>query len=214
MTLFFEIFFSFPVIIFSFLLSISVLYWLVAALGIFDIDCLDIDINSADGIDITVSGFGGLLMKFGLNNVPMTLIITLISLFGWFISYFIFYFILQFMQSSFLYYVFGVIIFVVAFIVSVYMTAITIKPLRPLFHKINQTVQAENLIGKVVEIRSSVVTAKKGQAIYEDGGAGLILDVRCMQQSTLKRGDCAVIIRYDKALFIYEIISQEAFLGQ
>lgn len=223
MELFWGIFFSFPVVIFSTLLTLCVLYWLVAAIGILSVDCLDIDFN-IDDINVDVddisaatpssSGFGGLLMKFGFNEVPMTLVITLISLIGWLASYLSFrFFILPLYDLTWLYYLAGTVDFIVIFILAIYITSFFIQPLRPLFSKINANETHKSLLGQVVEIRSSSVNKNKGEAIYENGGAGLILQVRCDESYQFNRGDKAVLLNYDATSNSYEIISIEEFNG-
>ena len=72
----------------------------------------------------------------------------------------------------------------------------------------------KSLLGQVIEIRSSTVTKTKGQAIFEDGGAGLILEVRCDESYQFNRGDKAVILQYDETANCYEIISLKDFNGQ
>ena len=216
MELFLGIFFSFPVIIFSALLTICILYWFVTALGLLSIDCLDFDISFSDTYsDIPPTGFGGLLMKYGFNEVPMTLIITLISLIGWSICYFAFrLLILPLYDLTLFYYLAGIVLLIIAFILAVYLTAIIIKPIRPLFKKMLITHNHKSLLGQVIEIRSSIVTKTKGQAICEDGGAGLILEVRCDESYQFNRGDKAVILNYDENTNFYEIISLKDFNGQ
>ena len=216
MELFLGIFFSFPVIIFSALLTICILYWFVTALGLLTIDCLDFDISVTDTCsDMPPAGFGGLLMKYGFNEVPMTLIITLISLIGWSISYFAFrLLILPLYDHTLFYYLAGIVLLIIAFILAVYLTAFIIKPIRPLFKKMLITHNQKSLLGQVVEIRSSTVTKTKGQAICEDGGAGLILEVRCDESYQFNRGDKAVILNYDENTNCYEIISLKEFNGQ
>lgn len=217
MELFWGIFFSFPVIIFSGLLTLCVLYWLVAAIGILSVDCLDFDFDfDIDDLptDMPTSGFGGLLMKFGFNEVPMTLVITLISLLGFSISYFSFRFlVLPLCHITLYYYIMGTLIFIIAFISAVYLTAYIIKPLRPIFTKLNIANDHKSLLGQTVEIRTSSVNETKGEAIYEDGGAGLILQVRCHDSHQFKRGDKAILLRYDQTNNSYEIISIEEFNG-
>ncbi|WP_392562317.1 hypothetical protein RHO12_02200 [Orbus sturtevantii] len=211
MELFFAIFFSFPVIIFSTLLTLCVLYWLVAAIGILHIDCLDVDF---DGIDASPStGLGGLLLKWGFNEVPMTLIITLISLFGWIFSYLCLrYILIHFITISWLYYLAGIIIFTISFIIATYLTAKVIKPIRPFFNKMGSLNSHKTLLGQVVVIRSSVVNEQKGEAFYEDGGAGLILQVRADSRYLFQRGDKAVLLSYDSVSNSYEIINESDFM--
>lgn len=217
MALFLAIFFSFPVIIFSALLILCILYWLVAAIGLFSIDCLDINLDmDIDGIASHVPGntFAGLLMKFGFNKVPMTLIISLISLIGWVIAYLCTRYLLLYLYDyGVIYYAAGTLLFLFILIISTYITAWLIKPLQPFFNKLDGGNNHRTLLGQIVEIRSSIVNTTKGEAYFEDGGAGLILQVRSDGIYQFKRGDKAVLLSYDAAFNCYEIISIKEFNG-
>ena len=214
MALFFQNCLSFPVSIFSVLLVVVILYWLVASLGLFDIDSFDVDgSDMIDGGDsFSGEGLAGLLMKLGLSGVPVTLIITFITLFGWIISYFSVHLFLRFIDTDLVRYSLGTVIFISTFAVAIFLTSIVIRPLRPLFNKLGSSTTAQMLIGQTVEIRSSSVTSTNGQANYEDGGAGMILQVRT-DSSELKRGARAVILSYDPVNHSYQVISEDEFKG-
>lgn len=213
MALFFQNFLSFPVSIFSALLVIVVFYWLVASLGLLEIDALDIDGGADGGEEAVGESLTGLLMKLGLSGVPVTLTITFITLFGWFISYFSVHLFLRFIDNDLIRYSLGTVIFLVTFAIAIFLTSIVIRPLRSLFKKLNTTTTAKTLIGQTVEIRSASVTTQNGQANYEDGGAGMILQVRASDENTFKRGDRAVILSYDEVTHSYLIISEDEFKG-
>ena len=55
----------------------------------------------------------------------------------------------------------------------------------------------ESLVGKVCTVRTGTVTDRFGEALLEDGGAGLVVRVRVETGETLKRGDQVVIVGYD-----------------
>lgn len=79
---------SFPTVLFSFLLCLAMLYWCVAALGILEVDLLDIEADSA--LDsVQPEGLAGLLLRLGLNGVPVTLVLSLLFFFAWLASYFV-----------------------------------------------------------------------------------------------------------------------------
>lgn len=84
MNLFFQNSLAFPSIIFSALLIIILFYWLCAAFGLLDIDLFNIDSE----LDVDATGLAGWLTKLGLAGIPVTIILTFFTLFGWFISYF------------------------------------------------------------------------------------------------------------------------------
>jgi membrane protein implicated in regulation of membrane protease activity len=228
---------SFPVNVFSGLLIISCLYWLVAALGLVDIDSLDMDTDiDAGGPDIdtdidaggdsdfdalkssgTSSGLGAfssLLFQFGLHGVPMTLIITLISLFGWLISYYAFHWFLgAIFGPGVIRYALGVPLFLAAFAVGAFLTARVIKPLRRFFKKEKQITGA-SLCGRTVTVRSSQVTASYGEVECWNAGSSLLLDVRPAREGAVfSRGDTVVLLDYDPDRRIYTVISEDEFRG-
>jgi hypothetical protein len=217
MALFVQNFLSFPVSIYSGLLVIVTLYWLVAALGIFNIDSFDLDGSDAldaGGDELSGEGLAGLLLKLGLSGVPVTIVITFLTLFGWLISYFSVHLFLRFIDSTLIRYLLGSVIFILTTGVAIYLTSIVIRPLRSLFKKLNATTTAQTLIGQTVEIRSSSVTESNGQAIYEDGGAGMIIQVRSTNGNDFKRGDRAVILSFDSVNHCYQIITENEFRGR
>ena len=80
---------SFPTVLFSFLLILAIIYWGIVALGMVEIDVLDLDAESVvDGAG-QAEGLAALLAKLKLNGVPVTLVLTLLSFFAWFLCYFV-----------------------------------------------------------------------------------------------------------------------------
>ena len=63
----------------------------------------------------------------------------------------------------------------------------------------------DSLMGRVCTISSGDVTGRFGHATFEDGGAGVILNVVCAKANTLKRGDPALILGYDADKGVYEV---------
>ena len=217
---------SFPVSIFSGLLIISALYWLVAAFGLVDMDGfdLDADVDVGDAGDIgDVGGDGsgalgalaGLMHSLGLHGVPLPLIVSFIALFGWLITYHAFRFFLEpLFGPGLIRYALGAGLLAGSLVAAALGTSLMIRPLRPLFKKVPQ-VTGESIRGRVVVIRSTQVTATYGEAVYEDGGAGMLLDVRPAREGeTFKRGDKAVILDYDAASRLYTIITEDEFRGR
>jgi len=235
---------SFPVNIFTGLLIIAALYWLVASLGLLDIDTLDLDIDPGGGADIggdigdvgdlgdaggdvgeagpdaagSVHSMGflpSILLQLGLYGVPMTIILTFIFLVGWFVSYYGFHWGLGVvLEPGLLRYGLGLLLMGFALVVGAIVTSVLIRPLRPLFKK-DEQVTGASLRGKTVVVRSSQVSATYGEAVYEDGAGGMLLDVRpAGEGQTFKRGDKAVILDFDAERRLYTIISEDEFRGR
>ncbi|NIB39104.1 DUF1449 domain-containing protein [Pseudomaricurvus alkylphenolicus] len=211
---------SFPTAFFSFFLALSVLYWLVAVLGFVDLEVLDFDLPEGDSGPAGQGSEGvsnpdvlaGLMLRFGLVGVPVTVIISLISLIGWVICYYSVHFLLAWMGEGFLRLVFGLPVLLVSLYIAVMLTAQVIKPLRPLFLKATQETE-KKVLGQVAVVRTSRVDKDFGEASLEDGGAGLILKIRATGEQTFTRGDRVVLLEYLKEQNVYRVVSEAEYKG-
>jgi hypothetical protein len=205
MELFLHTSLSFPTVLLSFLLCVAILYWLVAALGLVDVELLD-------GDDTALEGLAGLLLKCGLNGVPVTLVLTLLFFFAWLGCYFVQLLILDPLPLGLLRYPLGLLVSVGAVIGAVPLVALLIRPLRPLFRKLEST-DSRSLLGQRVLVRSGRVTEQHGEAMLENGGAGLILRIRAEASREFKRGDRVVLLEYLPEPHAYRVISEAEFDG-
>ncbi|MCK4841609.1 MAG: DUF1449 family protein [Methylococcales bacterium] len=205
---------SFPTVIFTFILAICVLYWLVAVLGIVDIDLLEIDGVDADfdtGSELSgPNALAGVMLKFGLNGVPVTIIVSFLSLFGWMISYYCVHFLSPFIPQGLFYIVFGILVLIVAFLIAMIITAMIVKLLRPFFQKVEQQT-IKRVLGQTAVVRTSKVNNSFGEADFNDGGAGLIFKVRSIGDETFKKGDKVVLLEYLEEKNVYRVISEQDF---
>ena len=209
---------SFPTAIFTFLLAVTTLYWLAAVLGFVDLDFLDFELPEGDGLAGDSQGYSapdvlaGLMLRFGLQGVPVTVIVSFISLFGWFVSYYAVHYLLGWVPDGFLRLLAGLPVLVGALYAAVMITAQIIKPLRPLFKSAQQQT-IKHILGQTAVVRSSRVDSGFGEAVLEDGGAGLLLAVRSTGETTFKRGDRVVLLEHIKEQGVYRVISEEEFQG-
>ncbi len=215
---------SFPTVFFTFFLALFTLYWLVAVLGLVSIDILDFDMPDIDGADIDVGDLdvgdasdltnanvlAGLMLRFGLNGVPVTIVISFIALFGWIISYYSVYFLFSFIPAGMFQYLAGIPVLLISLYSAAMITAFAIKPLRPLFKKAQQETE-KIVIGQVAIVRTSRVDESFGEAVLADGGAGLILKIRSNANSHFKKGDKVVLFEYVKETNVYRVISEQEF---
>lgn len=207
MNLFFQNSLAFPSIIFSALLIIISFYWLCAAFGLLDIDLFNIDSE----LDVDATGFAGWLTKLGLAGIPVTIILTLFTLIGWFISYFTNYWIISAIETDFIRYLVGFLALIIISFLSLNLTAVCLKPIRKKLRSRNKPKSVHQLIGKLAIVRSANVAENKGEAVLEDGGAGLILQIRAPEQENIKRGDSVVIISYDALTHSYQVVTEDEF---
>ncbi|WP_019519845.1 hypothetical protein [Faucicola boevrei] len=188
---------QFPTVIFTALVLFVMLYWLSVLLGVFELDGADV----GDG-DV----LSGLLMKFGLNGVPILVILTIFALAGWLIS-FIFMgvsanFLLNF--PSIFNVLANILVLLVTVAISLWLTNVLVRPIRKVALS-NPTTTASSLVGKIATVRTSVVDANYGEAILEDGGAGLILKVRAVD-STFALGDKVRLTAYLSEQNAYRVV--------
>jgi len=194
---------QFPTVIYSTLLGIVVIYWLVGIVGLIDLDFSgDADIDVDSDIDASVGGLTGLLLTFGLTGVPFTLVISIVILVCWLISFYLQFYMLTWLPSGWLYYVMGTLSNLVVFVISLPITAIFIRPLKGMFNSV-ETTQSNSLVGKDAVIATGTVSTTFGQARVFNEGAELLLDVRCDPEHTLKMGDKVLVIEYSQEQHTY-----------
>lgn len=210
---FHEIVTSFPTVIFTLLLILCMLYWVVAVLGLVDLDILDIDfdgdVDAADSIEAQ-TGLAGLLLKFGLAGVPLTITLTILSLIGWLISYYLSYLLKTMLPDNWLLSLLSIPAFLVVLVVSILITAQIIKPIRNLYAKLNVD-ETKHILGQTVVVRSSVVNAERGEALMNDGGAGILLNVRAFKGAEFSKGDNVVVIEKLDESNLYRVVSEADF---
>ncbi|KZY76472.1 OB-fold-containig protein, partial [Oleiphilus sp. HI0067] len=204
---------------FTFLLLVVVLYWVVAVLGLIEIDVLDFDIPEANGIDInaeqglnSANVLAGLMLRFGLHGVPVTIILSFIALFGWVICYYVVHFLMGILPEGLFSLLASIPILLGSLYISVMITAALIKPLRPLFKKASQET-VKRVLGQTAVVKTSRVDNSFGEATLEDGGAGLLLKVRTDGSASFSKGDRVVLLEYNKEENTYRVISEDDFAG-
>jgi hypothetical protein len=197
---------QFPTVIYSTLLGIVVVYWLVGMLGLVDLDFggdADLDIEVDGDVDISVGGLAGLMLTFGLTGVPFTLVISIITLICWLISFYLQFYILNWLPEGWLYYLMGSIASFIIFLISLPITAVAIRPLKGMFKSVEAT-QSNDLVGNSATIATGTVSETFGQARLFNKGAEMLLDVRCDPEHIIKKGEKVLLIEYmqDKHAYI------------
>lgn len=208
MEIFLQTALSFPTVLFSFLLCLAIVYWAIVAFGLVEVDLLDVEADSL----LAGDGVAALLSKLKLNGVPVTLVLSLLFAGSWFLSYFAELLVLSHLHLGLLRYPLGLVVAVVALGLSLPVAALICSPLRPLFHKA-EAVTSKSVLGQTAMVRSGRVTLEHGEAVLEDGGAGLILKVRADEALGLKRGDRVVLLEYLEAQHAYRVITEDEFRG-
>jgi Protein of unknown function (DUF1449) len=185
---------TFPTVLFTILFGVVVLYWLSVLLGAADLDLLDLgEAVDLDG-DGDPDGAAGFLQTLGLGGVPLTLSLSLLILTSWVLCILGVEFVGR--KSVWI----STVAAAAAFLLAVPATALAVRPLRRFFVS-HPATENRSLVGKICTIATLRVDGRYGQAEIEDGGAGLLVQVRSTNPG-LQRGDRAMIFDYKDEVFL------------
>lgn len=213
---------AFPTVIYTTLLGLVMLYWGFVILGILDVDVLDAAEGAAEGLAEGAAeaaaegaaeaglGLAGLVHALKLRNAPVTVVLSLTVLSSWVLSFLGMVHLaphLPFLPNV----VIGLVVFAASFVAAVPVTSVLVWPLGPLF-RTHQGGRLRNYVGEVCEVTTGKVTDRFGQATVADGGAGLLIQIRCARANDLKKGTQALIVDYDavQQAFLVEPVEPES----
>ncbi|MDX1757355.1 MAG: hypothetical protein R3175_14960 [Marinobacter sp.] len=206
MEAFLAITFSFPTVIFSVLLLVAVIYWLVSLVGLVDLDSADAELDLDAGTDT-----GGLMVTLGLQGVPLPLVLTLLFLASWLLSYFADLVLGGLFGSGWGRLLFAILVIPGALVAGLLATSVLIRPLRPLFRRAYQRPLEKQIIGTPCVILAFNERTGKGRAEAHRDGAHLILQIR--GDSPFARRDRAVLVEYLADQQAYWVIPEADFLS-
>lgn len=225
--------FTFPTAVFSVLLAFALLYWLTVILGALDLDTLDglLGLEGAEGAadgalegldagDISDAGdvgemadadgsdaSGGWLDKLGVSGVPLTITLSFFAFFGWILSYLgMKYFANAGAVAGWA--VSGALVGVLAMAAGLAAAVVAVRPMRRVFSTPGARGRA-SFVGSVCRVATGRVDADFGQAEVDDGGAGLLVQVRCTEENQLRRGAQALIFDYDPTREVFRVVPLE-----
>lgn len=202
---------AYPTVIWTVVLSFMMLYWLLVAGGALDAEALGTADSAAEAAGAAageafahgaadhagISDAAGLLSRLGLRKVPLTVTATAIALINFAGCHLALRFTGPVGTGM------GVAVLLAVFVVSVPLGGVLVRPLRPLFH-VHSAPSRQALVGKVGEVCTGRVDEGFGQARVEDGGAGLIIEIRASGKAALKRGDRALLLSWDPVREAFE----------
>jgi len=249
MALFLEIVTSFPTVVYSVLLLVVVVHWLLSALGILEVDSVDglmpdgFGGHAHGGHDIGGHGIGGhdagghglgghahgvgdhahagqhhdagsdaggVLMKFGLHGVPIMVVFTIIAVVGWSFCFFVDEYVLRTVPLGILELPARIATMVGGLLLAIPVGRIVLTPVRRALRRF-APVSQRPMLGRYGTVRSPELTLTSGTVEVDDGGAGLILQVRADVSGRFVRGDRVVLIEYLEDRNAYRAISAEEF---
>ena len=205
---------TFPTLVYSVLLAVCLVYWLLAATGLVDHHGPDALLHGHGGDaqvhgDTDASDLAGLLGRLGLAGVPVMVIATVLGFFGWIAAYYAQLLVLGRLHTA-LRIPLGIAVDVAALVPGLVATSIVLRPVSRWILKLRPPVEP-SLLGRVAVVSTPAVDERHGLATVDDGGAGLILHVRSSDPVRFKRGDRVVLIEYLDARHAYRVIAEQQF---
>lgn len=202
MTLFLTTSLGYPTLAYSIALGGLLVFWLVSAIGIVGLDALDLDFG--DGGDA-----GGMVSKLGLDGLPSLLVLTLLAFFAWAITYFT-HLLLLAPLPNLLRYGLGTGVLLLAPVPAILLTAFVLRPLRRFLLRLRPA-PPTSLLGRVAVVRTPTVDARQGMADLDDGGAGLVLQVRHDGETAIARGERVVLLEHDALANTWRVMAERDY---
>lgn len=199
---------TFPTAVPGVLLAVCVLYWLVAATGLVGGDSVDA-LPGGEGDAGDLSGAAAMLSKVGLAGVPVMVVATVLCFTTWFGTYFAQLLVLRDLPDG-MHTLAGMGTLLAMLVPAVATTSLL---LRPVSRGLARLRPAEpSLLGRTGVVITSAVSGDFGRVSVDDGGAGLVLQVRHDDAHPLARGDRVVLIEYLDGEHAYRVIPEQQFL--
>ncbi|MFN3987507.1 MAG: hypothetical protein ACK4KV_18620 [Rhodocyclaceae bacterium] len=205
MSSFAETVFSYPTAVFSVLLGVVMVYWVLAMIGLVDFESggLDLDLD----LDANAGGIGTLasyLVAIGLGGVPFSIVVSLLVLISWTLCSLASMWLLPLVPTSVLGTLAATAVLLAAPVVAIPLAAIAVRPLRGLFVTHAATSNAA-LVGQTCRIVTRNVDEGFGRAEVESRGTSYNIRVIAATPNPLVRGSTALIIDYDPAAARYRV---------
>ena len=197
---------SFPAVVYTVLLGVVLVYWLLAIIGLVDFGAgagMDIGADAGDGGPEGLSGLAAWLVAFGLNGVPFSIVVSLLALVGWFLTGMASLTLLPLVPDA-LRWAAGAGVLLAAAALSIVIAAQLVRPMRGLFVT-HRAISNAALVGQVCKVLTGVVDERQGRAEVAQRGAGINIRVWAPAPNSLRRGDAALITEYDSARQRYRI---------
>lgn len=239
MELLWDVSVAFPSIVWTVLVGVASAYWLLAMVGVLGTDVLDggteavaeagaealaeagtealaeagTEAGPTASVDAAADGLSALTLlgSFRRRKAPMTVKLSLYFVLGWFVTVMTSYYAGDLLSAILPARVWGAALLGLTALLCLPLTALFTLPFDPAF-KTHNGPHNRDFIGRVAEVRTGRVDSNFGQALVSDGGAGLLVEVRCSGSAQLTRGQRALLLDYDAGSGVYEVEAYDAIL--
>ena len=199
---------AFPTALFTTLLGVVLFYWLLALLGVVDLESLDLEpgpVAEADAYEVsTVAGY---VVAFGLNGVPFSIAISLVILVSWTLSCLGAMWLLPLVPGEWANYGAGAVLALASLSLAVTVSARMIRPLRGLFVT-HAAIHNASLVGQTCKVLTQTVDEQVGRAEVAQHGVSLNIRIWTPVPNALARGSNARIVAYDEKTARYKVAAE------
>lgn len=166
-----------------------------AATGGMDAAAGGADAGGDGGGDVHDAGFLSLL---GIGRIPITMTASLTVLGAWTLSA---------LGVAVLHpeaWLLKLGVLLASLVVGFFVSALMLRPFGKALAQ-SRPARRKDVLGQVCTITSGKVDAGFGTAVVDDGGAGINVMVVCAKQNTLKKGDRALLVDFDRSKDVYDV---------
>lgn len=186
------------------------LYWIIGALGVFNLDLDGVDPSALDtngdgttdqhdGVFANV--MGGMTRLVNAQDIPLMAVLTLITIFLW-SALMIFHFLCAAILPAW-------ILSIASLIAAILLTRLATVPLRPFFLALKQDSESHvPVVGRTGIVRTYELTETHGQIEVPDPIGPMLLNARVKPGiAPLKKGDEVIVFEHDSSRSIYYVKS-------
>lgn len=153
-------------------------------------------------------GSSGALALLGARGVPVTVALSLLILWGWLLSGLASWLVLPDAGHWSLRAAIGSAVGLGSLVAAAFLTRLSVRPLRNAFGTV-PPVHKQSVVGMLCRITTTRVDERFGQGEVDDGGAGIIVQVRCREANALRRGSLALIFDHDEKADVFHVMPEE-----
>lgn len=205
---------AWPTAIYTVLLGVVVLYWLLALIGLIDFEhgphFGDHDVDGHGHVDAPsdgqqdISGIASLVMAFGLTGVPISVVVSLLVLCAWLFTALAARYLLPWVPTDLLRFLAGLLVLLLAFALALVVTARLVRPLRRVFVQ-HLARSNQSLVGQFCRVTTLTVGERFGQAEVVNAGSSFNIRIGAAEPNTLSKGARALVVDYDAASGRYRV---------
>lgn len=201
-------------VVFTVLLIVTIIYWVLVILGALDVDVLsigadaDLDIDADADADVAAGGGGALralLAFFHVGELPVMVLVSLMVLSLWVIAMLATHY-LNPGHSLLL----AVPLLLGNLLISALVVKVASKPARMAFAALNRDCNASReVVGRIGTVVTTEVSQSVGQVEVPTGASPILLNAVTEDGQVLHKGDEAVVVSVRKAQGVYVVAPVE-----